>query len=131
MNINIRLQKAKEIYDELKLCKMYEFQTFTPSMISDKTPGVYVIYQKQTMETLYVGKTTNLKQRLYNNHLMGPLNNARLKKYILEDKVNFPNINDKDEAKHWIKHNCCFQYIVAENFRQRGHIEGLLSFLLM
>lgn len=130
MNIGHRLQKAKEIHEELISCERYEFSSFNPSMISDNTPGVYAIYDKGTNETMYVGKTTNLRQRLYNNHLMGPLANARLKKYIIDDDVNFPHINDKDAAKQWIKDNCSFQFIVAEDYRERGHIEGLISFLL-
>lgn len=129
MSINIRLHQAKEIYDQLKQCVLIEFVSFVPKMIADKSPGVYAIYQKQTMETLYVEKTTNLKQRLYTNHLMGSLTNARLKKYIIDDE-NFPSINDKDEAKQWIKSNCCFQYVIAHDYRERGHIEGLISYLL-
>lgn len=130
MEISSRYQKAREIYEEFKTCRIYNYCSITPSMIPNKISGVYAIFEKKTMETLYVGKTTNLRQRLYRNHLMGTLTNARLKKYIIDDNEKFPEINDAESAKQWIKDNCCFQYIIIEDFRERGHAEGLLSFLL-
>lgn len=130
MNIDSKLNRARELYEELSCSRMYEFSTLVPSMIPDNTPGVYAIYEKRTMKTLYVGKTTQLRQRLYRNHLMGSLNNARLKKYLIDDLEAFPEIKDIAEAKEWIKANCCFKFIVVKDYRERGHIEGLMSFLL-
>jgi hypothetical protein len=79
---------------------------------------------------VYVGRTKKLRRRLYTNHLHGNKSTARLKQYIVEDKENFPQINSYDSAKEWIKDNCFFQYIEVEESRERGHIEGLLGFLL-
>lgn len=130
MNVINRFKWAKEIYDEFITSQVYVFSSFTPSMIQNKTPGVYAIHINDTKETLYVGKTTNLRQRLYYNHLMGPLNNARLKKYLIDDKEHFPNIRDIASAKQWIKANCSFQFIIVKDYRKRGHVEGLMSYLL-
>ena len=82
-----------------------------------------------TGETLYVGRTKNLRQRLYNNHLMGPKSNARLKKYLVEDN-RLPEIETMNDAKLFLRKRCYFQYMAVEDMVQRGQIEGLLSFLL-
>ena len=77
-----------------------------------------------------MGRTKKLRRRLYTYHLQGNKSTARLKKYIVEDMENFPQINSYDSAKQWIKDNCFFQYIVVEESRERGHIEGSFGFFL-
>ena len=90
---------------------------------------VYAIFDKTDHRTLYVGRTKNLQQRLYNNHLMGPESNARLKKYLVEDE-NRPDIPTMEAAKQYLLDCCYFQYIPVKNVVVRGQIEGLLSYLL-
>ena len=81
------------------------------------------------MEALYVGRTKNLRRRLYTNHLHGPWANARLKKYLVEDPSQ-TEIRDMLEAKQYLKDHCYVKYIVEDDTVQRGRIEGLLSYLL-
>ena len=99
-----------------------------PSQIPD-APGVYVIKIRDSDETLYVGRTKNLRQRIYSNHLHGPLSNARLKKYLIEDP-NEPSIKDLAAAKQYLKDFCYVQFQVIDDLLERGQAEGLLSFLL-
>lgn len=124
-----RFEAARRITVELLNAPKYYFADLTPSMLLDKLAVVYAITDKATGEVLYVGRTKNLRQRLYTNHLMGPLTNARLKKYLIQDP-NVPEITDKDEAKTYIKQNCYFQYIPEPDMVKRGQIEGLISFML-
>ncbi len=91
---------------------------------------VYVIFNKDTDEALYVGRTRKLRRRLYTNHLQGNKSAARLKKYLVDDNQNFPEINDYEKAKVWLKDNCYFQFVEVQDSRERGHVEGLLGFLL-
>jgi len=98
-------------------------------MLEDILPVVYAIFNKDTNETLYVGRTKNLRRRLYTNHLMGPQTNARLKKYLVEDS-NEPTIKTMGDAKTYLKEHCYFQYIPESDTRIRGQIEGLLSYVL-
>ena len=107
----------------------YYFANLVPSMLKNHLPVVYAIFNKFTGETLYVGRTKNLRQRLYTNHLMGPKTNARLKKYLVEDNSEL-QITTMDEAKAYLKENCYFQYIAEPDMRKRGRLEGLLSYLL-
>jgi hypothetical protein len=47
-----------------------------------------------------------LKERIYTNHLIGPLSNARLKKYLLEGK----EVINSDEAKKYKRELLCKIY---------------------
>ena len=60
---------------------------------------------------------------------MGPETNARLKKYLAEDKDR-PDIPNMNAAKRYLIDNCYFQYIRMDEKVKRGQIEGLLSYLL-
>jgi len=75
-----------------------------------------------------VGRTRNIRQRLYTNHLMGNKSSARLKKYLVDD-MNLPEIVEYIDAKNYMKANCCFQFVLVEDNNERGHIEGLLGYL--
>ena len=107
----------------------YCFDTLTPSQLEYKLAVVYVIFDKETGETLYVGRTKKLRRRIYTNHLMGPEANARLKKYLVDDPLQI-SVNGMDEAKKFLKDRCYFQYIAVEDTRRRGQLEGLFSYLL-
>ena len=114
--------------EELKCAVIYDFSSLPGPSALPKLAGVYAIFNKSTKEVYYVGKTTNLRQRLYHNHLMGPTTNARLKKYLIDDP-GFPRILDRTDAKNFIKENCSFLFILEPDMRARGHLEGLVSFL--
>ena len=127
--IDKRLHEARVIADRLLNSKQYSFADLKPSDLLDGLAVIYAIFDKDTGETLYVGRTKNLRQRLYTNHLMGPKSNARLKKYLTEDP-NVPEIQTMEQAMKYLRERCCFQYIPEPDMRSRGQIEGLLSFLL-
>lgn len=107
---------------------MYHFKNLHPSDLPDGVAGVYIIYDKSSDEVLYIGRTKNIRRRIYTNHLMGPLANARLKKYLIEDE-NLSEICDLGTAKEYIRQNCAFQYITESDYRIRGQIEGLLGYV--
>ena len=127
-NCDALLQLARSIYDKLFSSKIYSYSNIVRSELPEEA-GVYVIWLKDTEEVLYVGRTRNIKQRLYTNHLMGNKSSARLKKYLVEDNINHPEIDDYAKAKEYIKQNCNFQFILCENNNERGHMEGLLGYL--
>lgn len=108
----------------------YYFKTLRPSMLVEDMAVVYAIFNKSTDEALYVGRTRKLRRRLYTNHLQGNKSTARLKKYLVEDNQNFSEIDDYKKAKEWIKDNCYFQYVEVGDSTERGHVEGLLGYLL-
>ena len=127
--VDERLIESKTIADRMLGSKIFLFADLKPSDLKDGLPVVYAIFDKNTGEALYVGRTKNLRQRLYNNHLMGPKSNARLKKYLVEDP-NVTDITTMTEAKQYLRDSCYFQYIPEPDVIRRGQIEGLLSYLL-
>lgn len=124
-----RLAQAKGIAEELLNSKRYDFDGLKPSDLQDKLPVVYAIFDKVDGVCLHVGRTKNLRRRLYTNHLMGPEANARLKKYLVKDS-NRTDITSMDDAKEYLKKRCCFQYLPVDDIWLRGQIEGLLRYLL-
>ena len=123
-----KADEAEALVNQLISSKKYFFTDLKPSDLPEHA-GVYAIFDKETGENLYVGRTKNLRQRLYNNHLMGPKSNARLKKYLTEDPL-MTEITLMDEAKQFLKDRCYFQFLMADDVRQRGQIEGMLGFFL-
>lgn len=125
---------SERMHEGVKLCERFLagkktlFADVKPSDIPEEK-GVYTIFDKDTGEALYVGRTKNLRQRLYNNHLHGPITNARLKKYLIDDQ-NKPDISNPSKAKDYLKRQCYFQFVIEEDLMKRGQMEGLLSFLL-
>jgi GIY-YIG catalytic domain len=100
------------------------FADMKPSSLPQKA-GVYCIFHIDN-RPFYVGRSKNLQQRLYNNHLMGPLSNARLKKYLIDNNV----VRDKEEAKVYIRNNCKVKWIFEDDYRKRGAIEGYFTGVL-
>ena len=116
---NVAELKAR--LEELLQQKDIEFSRMKPSKLPEKA-GVYVISDSCDMP-LYIGRTKNLKQRLYYNHLMGHLSNACLKKYLIDARV----VKDKEEAKEFIFQNCKVRWIFEEDYRMRGFLEGYFT----
>lgn len=117
--------------------------------ISAKLPvegGIYLITVapvKGLEEPLYIGRTVNLKRRIYTNHLMGPLSNARLKKYVMAHfKWKEVNKEHRKLAKDYILGNCQVRWITDEEIqkgnpfpkeekhRVRGALEGYFTGVL-
>ena len=124
---SLQLKNAEKIWITVFNSEVYAFSSLVPSALPEKA-GVYVIWLKDTEEVLYVGRTRNIRQRLYTNHLMGNKSSARLKKYLVDD-LNLPEIVEYIDAKNYMKAHCCFQFILVEDNNERGHIEGLLGYL--
>ena len=95
-----------------------------PSQLPEKA-GIYLIFLIENAQEvpLYIGRTTNLRQRIYTNQLMGPTSNARLKKYLIDEHF----VTDVESAKKYIKQNCFVKWIFEDDFRKRGALEGYLT----
>lgn len=114
-------------YISLCNCEPLAFIDLVPSKIPE-VAGVYLITARiNAKETpYYIGRTKNLRQRVYKNHLMGQFANARLKKYL----VNYHECRDINEAKEFIKNNCLVRWIEETELRNRYAIEGYATGLL-
>lgn len=87
--------------------------------------GVYIIYTDEGGPTspYYIGRSKNIQQRLYRNHLMGPLSNARLKKYLIDAR----ECADLAAAKAFIRARCHAQWTLIPDMRERFLAEGFLA----
>ena len=121
------LQYLEDAYHQLLSAAPLPFSKLTPSTIPDVS-GVYIITARLDEKDVpyYVGRSKNLRQRLYNNHLMGRLTNARLKKYL----INFGECASIAEAKEFIRAYCWARWIQEPDIRIRGAIEGYITGML-
>ena len=122
-----QIKFLEERFEALLKATPLPFSCLTPSKLPE-APGVYVITAiiDGSEHPYYVGRTKNLRQRLYNNHLMGPLSNARLKKHLISGG----ECEDKDAAKKFIKDFCSVRWVEQQGFRERGAVEGYVTGLL-
>ena len=125
--ITDKMQEGIALAEGFLSMEKISFSEVRPSDLP-QAPGVYAISRKDTEETLYVGRTKNIRQRLYKNHLHGQFANARLKKYLVDDPEE-PEIQDIEAAKKYLLDNCYFQFVVEPDTMKRGRLEGLLSYL--
>jgi len=114
-------------YDALINCAPISFKSIVPSMIP-QVGGVYLITARKSNYEVpyYIGRSMNLRRRIYTNHLMGPIANARLKRYLI-GSGECRNVMD---AKEFIRSNCSVRWIEEDNSRRRGAIEGYAVGLL-
>lgn len=103
------------------------YSQITPSVIPVEK-GIYLISEATGLVEicLYVGRTKNLQERIYRNHLMGDLANARLKKYICND-TSHEAFGDMNKAKAYIKANCQVRWIFEPDVRKRGALESYFT----
>jgi len=99
------------------------FRDMKPSDLPE-TKGVYVISAKNKF--YYVGRTKNFRQRIYNNHLMGPLTNARLKKYLIISG----ECTNKQAAKQFLRKHASVQWLEQEDMRTRAFLECYFTAIL-
>ena len=104
--------------------KSLSFNNMTPSKIP-KEGGVYLISIKVKKLEIpyYIGRSKNLRRRLYTNHLMGSLSNARLKKYL----VKFRECENPEKAKEFIRKHCIVRWFLEDETRKRGAVEGYVT----
>lgn len=117
----------KNSIKELLKMKPLHYKIITPSRLPEKA-GVYLISEvaKGNEVALYIGRTKNLMNRIYRNHLMGPVSNARLKKYMTEDDKH-ACFEDAILAKEYIRENCFVKWIIENDIRKRGALEGYFT----
>lgn len=104
------------------------FKDMIPSKLP-KQAGVYLITVRRGRGKeipYYAGRSKNLRQRLYGNHLMGPTSNARLKKYL----VGSGECKNVKEAKQFIRQFAIARWIEESDVRKRGAIEGYITAVL-
>ncbi len=116
--------------NEILSMEKIPYTRITPSVIPMQK-GIYIISEliDNNEVVLYIGRSKNLRNRVYRNHLMGSTTNARLKNYMVKDNNHlcFENI---ELAKKYIKEKCYVRWIFEEDIRKRGALEGYFTAML-
>lgn len=116
--------------DEILSMVKIPYSEITPSVIPERK-GIYIISEmvNDIEVILYIGRSKNLRNRIYLNHLMGSTSNARLKNYMIKDSNHscFENI---ELAKKYIKEKCYVRWFFEEDVRKRGALEAYFTAIL-
>ncbi len=82
--------------------------------------GIYRIcdFSKQEPGLMYVGKSNNLRRRLYSNHFNGPAGNSTLRRKLLRN-----DFHGELEVTNYLQASCKAQYIIVEDERFRCFAE--------
>lgn len=106
------------------------FSTIKPSMLPQQK-GIYILSEMiDGIEVvLYIGRSKNLRNRIYTNHLHGSITNARLKKYMMNDASHIC-FEDLELAKKHIKEKCYVRWFFEDDIRKRGALEGYFTAML-
>lgn len=122
-----RIKNLKSKLDDLLAANPVPYLNLTESQLPEGG-GVYLISAKVSGEVIpyYVGRTSNLARRLYTNHLMGNKSTARLKKYMVESG----EAATMKDAKEFLRQNCSIQWVLEDEYRGRGALEGFFTSVL-
>ena len=104
-----------------------KFSQMKPRLLPE-TAGVYLLTKLEGNNEIpyYIGRTKNIRQRLYHNHLMGQLSNARLKKYLIDNQI----CSTLSDAKKFIRRYCAARWIEEKDYRRRGALESYFTAVL-
>ena len=114
---------------------LHELMTAAPVSFSDLTPakvpvktGVYLVMgdEGEGEEPYYIGRSGNLQERLYRNHLMGNEQASSLKKHVIADG----RATDKEEAKQFLQRHCTARWIEVEEPRSCSALEAFCTAIL-
>jgi predicted GIY-YIG superfamily endonuclease len=97
---------------------------FLSSEVVHGDSGIYVIYDKRDGSIIYVGKTNNLKRRLFQNHKSGNIKGSQFRRALKE----YYSFKDEKDISQFIKNNCVFQFYESDVITLLEHF--LIAILL-
>jgi predicted GIY-YIG superfamily endonuclease len=116
--------KYERLLNKLLAQPPLRFADMKPSDLPlSKTAGVYLIAVRG--ESYYVGRTKNLRRRLP-EHLNGPPQSARLKKYL----VAAGECADWETAKQFLREHASVRRLEEPDMRQRYFLECYATAML-
>ena len=103
------------------------FSQMIPGDLPEKA-GVYLItkIEGNTEIPYYVGRTKNIRKRLYDNHFKGSGRAAPLKKYLKDNEI----CSTIEEANDFLRENCAARWLKEDKFRVRLAVEGYWTAIL-
>jgi len=100
------IQRRFKIYKEKALLILasakYDFST---SKVVPRKLGLYIIYNVKN-EIIYVGKTNDLRRRLFQNHRTDNIKGSHFRRAISQDY----GFRKEEEISKFVGENCLFQF---------------------
>ena len=123
MNVEECIGEGRLVVEKLLKAKLTSCGDLTPAKLP-QCGGIYIFVSGETSKVLRAGRTENLRQRIYQNHLMGKQAGNLRSQLVKSGKV-----NDLDEAKEWIRQNCSVAYL-EDNFMEGLDMRWAEHFML-
>ena len=107
-------KRCERLLEDLKDCLKIKPIKFSNLVYKDipQTTGIYILSEKDERNVVYVGITSNLRERVYRNHLMGNAISSNLKKKLMEIKK-----ITKEEVKDYIKKHGMEKFLEKEKHK--------------
>ena len=119
MDIEPRVAHLSDLLGQLLNAEPISFSHLVPSFLPPK-PGVYRIFETALpFDSVYVGRTESLTDRLYGSHLMGNQSVSTLKKKLLRQGRYLAEA----DVKAYLRHDCSLQFLLLENTVERQRLE--------
>ncbi len=127
MYFNERISKFSSLLQELVEAPVIAFINLKPSDLPTQ-PGVYRIFETvdESQATIYIGRSENLSNRIYRNHLMGNTEASTLKKKLVKSG----KFTDAKAVKPFLRQECSLQYVVLLDQKERIMFEHFSVALL-
>src|SRR5258708_7157249 len=91
--------------------------------------GLYAIHNNQTDQCLWVGRTDNLRDRIFNQHYTQGRDDragSDLIRWVQRQIFNSTDPATRPQAQHWISQNCVVRWLVLASERQlRQHLRPI------
>ncbi len=97
-------EKLEELLDRPKICFDDDLRNNLPN-----SSGIYRIYKKDSInnETIYLGKSKDVRRRLNNNHYRGGTGNSTLRRKLSSNLSN-------EEITSFLNQECNIQFLEIE-----------------
>lgn len=127
-SVDERDKELRRYFDALLAAPLLPFDDELHSRLPDRS-GIYVIYGRDgsAFWPLHAGRTGagGLRQRIYQNHLMGEQAGNLRAKLVREGQC-----ADLAAAKTWIRRNCLVRFLVVEDQTLLPWVEHYMLALL-
>jgi excinuclease UvrABC nuclease subunit len=126
MDIESRIPMLMDLLGQLLAAETIPFAQIVPHTLPPQ-PGVYRIFETALpSDTVYIGRTESLRNRIYGSHLMGNRGVSTLKRKLLRDG-RYPGESD---VKAYMRHDCSVQYAIVPAAVDRLRLEHFAIALL-
>lgn len=114
----------REKLDILLSSQPLYFKDISENLVSE-APGVYAIFSKIEGKTLYVGKTKNIRERVFDTHLAGWMGD-KVVQYAKSKNI----IHSKEDIAGFLVEYCFIRWVTETDYKKQESLESYISAIL-